>query len=54
MGLKAPGHVVVLWGQESQTASCLSHSAGIEKPWALGVAFLALARAERGSALMPH
>src|SRR6266481_9521006 len=32
-----PGQSVELCGQPSQVASCLSHSAGIEKPSAAGV-----------------
>jgi hypothetical protein len=37
IGRKLPGQVSRLWGQDSHTASCLSHSAGIRKPSAAGV-----------------
>src|ERR1035438_2533303 len=37
IGRNPPGHVARLCGQESHTASCLSHSAGIRKPSAAGV-----------------
>src|SRR5579862_9668522 len=36
MGRKLPGQVGRLWGQESQTASWRSHSAGMRKPSAAG------------------
>src|ERR1017187_68280 len=39
IGRNPPGHVARLCGQESQTASCLSHSAGIRKPSSAGVWF---------------